>query len=1759
MSYTALDRDVTKLTEFPPLSKENSLFSRNTNADDGGGGSNNSSRHNSSTPRSKKSLIPKEFWMSDVNAKKCYECEKEFTAFRRKHHCRLCGQVFCNSCSSHRISGDPYNHDGMIRVCNHCSIMAQRESKEAASLSPQHTPTNEDAGLNPFRRDGDQDSSAMMEKVESNQAEESSVSQDIGVDDEEGEDNEEEEEEEEVEPILFPETTTPLADDKNTAHRLQQAADLHLEFVISRLVALFELESHWKDRILQFASRAANELRIKQQYGDGIDIHRFVKVKTLPGGKPSHSKYIDGVVFRKNLAHKRMRTSIQNPRILMLNCALDFHRKEFTLSSLDTLVMQEKEHMKMMVQKIKSLQPDLVIISKGASRLAQEMLKKEKISLIINVKQDLMRRIARATQAHVLAAPEFADKTVLPRSRILGTCEWFRLSVFREDDTKRARPVSNVLPHEGAKTLLFFQGCNPTKHATVYIRGDTEERLKIVKKVLMWAFQVARSLRLETAFLRVSGGSYTEEALTRLRNYHKEMLALPLDSFSSSSSSSSSIPTSYSNNALHTSASVTSIPPEASPHMLSETRDINHKLRFVVPNDPTQYPPELNNRPYVLKKHRLLREEERSSERKYYQLRLVEPDAGLMFQPLSSSPFIDPPARPVSQYISLKDFVKDEGEPKEEAKREGIQPVIEEEEAKSVASLPKTETKTKGPRVPLHIDTSSSSPSRNRPKSSSSSTSVRNRKQRAKKTYTSKQLSAIKHQLPWISDELSATVCFYTKARTKHAVYHCIKPTLMSMKQYCDSQVKSGGIETDMTLGDFLKSHCFNLSRLCQSPDCKKNTLRHTLSFSYGAGRVKVVTKRWNPRIPQPTEEESISMWSMCKGCGRKAGYAVLDDDTKNLSFAKFIELCFGNRTAMSADPECTHTVCDHHVRFFAQQPIFVSIEYQKVTPYETFVESRMSYEMDAVNELRHNSIKEVLSLSLSVCQQFLFKLADIESEWGSVTHIDQKLTALNSEVRAAREEYAEIRKKLVDHSELSPPDVFTTNAVKDMLKRHFCNWNEQLQTIDNDVALLEKNRLRAERKALMEKSRKSANDPTPPSTPPLSPSMTGAPAPEQSAPVPVGSMSPSKNSGKIYSPHRRAKDAAATTTPSSTSASSSHLKKPLGENSTSEADMNIPTSISPSVAEEKSPLLDPVSPRTAMSSALADDGNNNSSAVVDGASIPRLHAANHAKHSGLVTVEELVTRFDLNERSLEFLDTSSGMHLGVPQTIDSMVSVSDRELSSVIAYALVSSDHKSFLSEDSETERSSTSTTRTSADGTPTSISTPASAIAPPLQHVTQQESVGEASREYLPLFVDSQPNSPAPNRFNIRTTSSRAAFNDGSPSLSRAASGEFDAASSPPVSQFSALKGIVRMGRRQSGITIASTVDSKIPNTEPHRVNSLVFDEMDDDSSPMSEAAIEETMKSQDKIPFKLDFEELDPSPFGPLKGPPAQFSVTAFFPKQFYAFRQHYCCSEKQFIQSLSQSREWDASGGKSGSTFSQTLDGRYILKYVKWGEMKMFLDTAHSYFDYMCLNVFHKRVPSMLVRILGVYQITIRRKGGRTRERNVIVMPNAFYGRNIDRVFDLKGSIRNRHVDTEKASKDSVLLDVNFMEFTKGFPLHLREQSKKLLSMATNNDTLFLSRISVVDYSLLIGIDEKERELVVGIIDYVHQYTLTKVLEKNLKELASKESATVQSPDVYKKRFREAMDRYFIGAATGETDRPRHSPNVKRDQIIRFLMR
>ncbi|KAJ5163101.1 Zinc finger FYVE/PHD-type [Penicillium coprophilum] len=314
-------------------------------------------------------------------------------------------------------------------------------------------------------------------------------------------------------------------------------------------------------------------------------------------------------------------------------------------------------------------------------------------------------------------------------------------------------------------------------------------------------------------------------------------------------------------------------------------------------------------------------------------------------------------------------------------------------------------------------------------------------------------------------------------------------------------------------------------------------------------------------------------------------------------------------------------------------------------------------------------------------------------------------------------------------------------------------------------------------------------------------------------------------------------------------------------------------------------------------------------------------------------------------------------------------------------------------------------------------------------------------------------------------------------------------------------------------------SSIQQQFDGVEEHKPDAR--DEID----AKKEARIERALLRRTGTHLKYQFQEGQ-----------AKMLCKVFYAEQFDALRKK-CGVADRIVESLSRCAKWDSKGGKTKSLFLKTLDDRFILKSLSTIETQAFLKFAPAYFQIMAEALFHE-LPSAIAKMFGFYQVIIKNPVTGT-EFNwfLLLMENLFYDRVPTRIFDLKGSMRNRKVEST-GERDEVLLDENMVDFIYETPLFAREHSKKLLSQSVWNDTLFLGRQDVMDYSLMIAIDESRDELVVGIIDCIRTYTWDKKLESWIKDKGfgggGRNRPTVTSPREYKGRFREAMARYVLRA-------------------------
>ncbi|CCI41613.1 unnamed protein product [Albugo candida] len=76
-------------------------------------------------------IVQQAQWINDDDRFGCHICNKRFSVFRRKHHCRACGEVICGTCSLyHRIQ------NRSTRICVSCVAFHSLDSPTASVLRP---------------------------------------------------------------------------------------------------------------------------------------------------------------------------------------------------------------------------------------------------------------------------------------------------------------------------------------------------------------------------------------------------------------------------------------------------------------------------------------------------------------------------------------------------------------------------------------------------------------------------------------------------------------------------------------------------------------------------------------------------------------------------------------------------------------------------------------------------------------------------------------------------------------------------------------------------------------------------------------------------------------------------------------------------------------------------------------------------------------------------------------------------------------------------------------------------------------------------------------------------------------------------------------------------------------------------------------------------------------------------------------------------------------------------------------------------------------------------------------------------------------------------------------------------------------------------------------------------------------------------------------------------------------------------------------
>merc|ERR1719458_543269 len=257
--------------------------------------------------------------------------------------------------------------------------------------------------------------------------------------------------------------------------------------------------SKWSDMACDIAMEAVKTVTVESQGGKReIDIKRYAKVEKLPGGAIEDSRVLRGVMFNKDVVHPKMKRKIENPRILLLDCNLEYKKGESQTNmeimnegDFSKALEAEETYIKKVCDEIIAHKPDLIITEKGVSDLAQHFFNKAGITAIRRLRKSDNLRVARACGATIVN----------------------RTDEITEGDIGTGAGLFEVRKI-GDEYFSFIEECKDPKACTILLRGASKDILNEVERNLQDALNVARNLWLEPALVPGGGATEMEVAYT---------------------------------------------------------------------------------------------------------------------------------------------------------------------------------------------------------------------------------------------------------------------------------------------------------------------------------------------------------------------------------------------------------------------------------------------------------------------------------------------------------------------------------------------------------------------------------------------------------------------------------------------------------------------------------------------------------------------------------------------------------------------------------------------------------------------------------------------------------------------------------------------------------------------------------------------------------------------------------------------------------------------------------------------------------------------------------------------------------------------------------------------------------------------------------------------------------------------------------------------------------------------------------------------
>lgn len=254
--------------------------------------------------------------------------------------------------------------------------------------------------------------------------------------------------------------------------------------------------SRWSELMCNLALQAVRTVTYEMGGGKKeVDTKRYARVEKVPGGQIEDSRVLDGVMLNKDITHPKMRRRIENPRIILLDCTLEYKKGESQTAIEVTkeedwkrILEIEEEQVKHMCEAILAHKPDLVITEKGVSDLAQHYFVKAGVTALRRVRKTDNNRIARAVGATIVNRPDDIQE-----SDVGTECGLFEIEKI------------------GDEYFTFLTKCTTPRACTILLRGPSKDILNEIERNLHDAMGVARNVMFYPNLC--PGGGATEMAV----------------------------------------------------------------------------------------------------------------------------------------------------------------------------------------------------------------------------------------------------------------------------------------------------------------------------------------------------------------------------------------------------------------------------------------------------------------------------------------------------------------------------------------------------------------------------------------------------------------------------------------------------------------------------------------------------------------------------------------------------------------------------------------------------------------------------------------------------------------------------------------------------------------------------------------------------------------------------------------------------------------------------------------------------------------------------------------------------------------------------------------------------------------------------------------------------------------------------------------------------------------------------------------------